>query len=35
MDAAPQESDHQIMTPVQFDQASMKVDAYWKTHLTN
>ena len=35
MDAAPQESDHQLLTPAQFDQASAKVDAYWKTHFTN
>ena len=33
MDAAPQQSDHQILTPAQFDQASATVDAYWKTHL--
>ena len=35
MDAAPQESDHEVLTPAQFDQASATVDAYWKTHLTN
>ena len=35
MDAAPQESDHQLLTAAQFDEANAKVDAYWKTHLTN
>lgn len=34
-DAAPQESEDQFLTLVQFDQAGAKVDTYWKARGTN
>ena len=35
MDAAPTVTYHNFALPGQFDQESQKVDAYWKTNLTN
>ena len=35
MGAAPQVNHDQFSTPGQFDKESQKVDAYWKTHLSN
>jgi sporulation protein YlmC with PRC-barrel domain len=35
MDAAPTVTYHKFALPGQFDQESQKVDAYWKTNLTN
>jgi len=35
MDAAPQVTHDQSMTTGQFNQESPKVDAYWKTHLSD
>jgi sporulation protein YlmC with PRC-barrel domain len=35
MDAAPEVSYDETLTPVQFDKHSQEVDAFWKTHLTN
>jgi len=35
MDAAPQVNYEQFTTSGHFDQESQKVDAYWKTHLTD
>jgi len=35
MDAAPTITYHNFSLPSQFDQESQKVDAYWKTNLTN
>jgi sporulation protein YlmC with PRC-barrel domain len=35
MDAAPEVSYDETLTPAQFDKHSQEVDAYWKTHLTN
>jgi sporulation protein YlmC with PRC-barrel domain len=35
MDAAPKVSDDEFAAPANFDRESRKVDAYWKTHLTN
>jgi len=35
MDAAPEVTYDETLTPAQFDKHSQEVDAYWKTHLTN
>jgi sporulation protein YlmC with PRC-barrel domain len=35
LDTAPQASKEQFATPGQFEQVSQKVDAYWKTHLSD
>jgi len=35
VDAAPEVTYNETLTPAQFDQHSQEVDAYWKTHLTN
>jgi sporulation protein YlmC with PRC-barrel domain len=35
MDAAPEDTYDETLTPAQFDKHSQEVDAYWKTHLTN
>jgi sporulation protein YlmC with PRC-barrel domain len=35
MDAAPEVTYNETLTPAQFDKHSQEVDAYWKTHLTN
>jgi sporulation protein YlmC with PRC-barrel domain len=35
MDAAPEVTYNETLTPAQFDQHSQEVDAYWKTHLMN
>jgi sporulation protein YlmC with PRC-barrel domain len=35
MDAAPEVTYDETLTPAQFDTHSQEVDAYWKTHLTN
>jgi sporulation protein YlmC with PRC-barrel domain len=35
MDAAPEVTYDQTLTPAQFDKHSQEVDAYWRTHLTN
>ena len=35
LDTAPQASKEQFATPGQFEQISQKVDAYWKTHLSD
>lgn len=35
LDTAPQETKEQFATPGQFEQVSQKVDAYWKTHLSD
>ena len=35
LDTAPQATKDQFTTPGHFDQISQKVDAYWKTHLSD
>ena len=35
LDTAPQATKEQFATPGQFEQVSQKVDAYWKTHLSD
>ena len=35
MNAAPEVTYDETLTPAQFDKHSQEVDAYWKTHLTN
>jgi hypothetical protein len=35
LDTAPQATKEQFATPGQFDQVAQKVDAYWKTHLSD
>jgi len=35
METGPLVSHDQFATPGLFDQESQKVDAYWKTHLSN
>ena len=35
LDTAPQATKEQFATPGQFEQVSKKVDAYWKTHLSD
>ena len=35
LDTAPQASKEQFANPGQFEQVSQKVDAYWKTHLSD
>jgi hypothetical protein len=35
LDTAPLATKQQFSTPEQFEQVSQKVDAYWKTHLSD
>lgn len=35
MDAAPEVTYDETLTPAQFDKHSQEIDDYWKTHLTN
>jgi sporulation protein YlmC with PRC-barrel domain len=35
LDTAPQATKEQFATPGQFEQVSQKIDAYWKTHLSD